>query len=107
MTSISALSLRIPVRNTSLTGLDLPLTPLIGIARKRKKILTCTKEITRAKFERLRSARLIHHDQMITTGHAKALNKSNEFLSLPAATLSTIKHDFSQIELISMIRFAS
>jgi hypothetical protein len=31
--------------------LDLPLTTLIGITGKRKKILTCTQETIRAKLE--------------------------------------------------------
>jgi hypothetical protein len=51
MSSISALSLRIPVRCPTLISLDLPLTTLIGITGKRKKLLTCTQEIARAKFE--------------------------------------------------------
>jgi hypothetical protein len=51
MPSISALSLRIPVWNPTLIGLDFPLTTLIGIAGKRKKLLTCTQETTRAKLE--------------------------------------------------------
>jgi hypothetical protein len=62
MLSIDALSLRILVRSPALTGLDLPLTILVGITRKRKQFLTCTQETTRAKLERLRSARLIHGD---------------------------------------------
>jgi hypothetical protein len=107
MTSIGALSLRISVRHPTLLGLDLPLAPLVGIAEKRKKILTCTQETTRAKFERLRSARLIHRDQMITTRHAKALIKTNELIGLLAPTLSTIYHDFRQIKLINMRMFAS
>jgi hypothetical protein len=40
MPSISDLSLRIPVRCSTLIGLDLPLTTLNGISRKRKKLLT-------------------------------------------------------------------
>jgi hypothetical protein len=71
MTSISTLSLWIPVRHPPLIGLDLPLTPLISITRKRKKVLTYTQETIRAKSERLRSARLIYHDQMITTRHER------------------------------------
>jgi hypothetical protein len=51
MSSISALSLRIPVRCPTLIGLDLPLTTLIGITEKRKKVLTCTQKTTRAKLE--------------------------------------------------------
>jgi hypothetical protein len=51
MPSISDLILRIPVRCPTLIGLNLPLTILIGIARKRKKLLTCTQGTTRAKFE--------------------------------------------------------
>jgi hypothetical protein len=31
--------------------LDLPLTTLVGITEKRKKLLTCTEDITRAKLE--------------------------------------------------------
>jgi hypothetical protein len=53
MPSISTLSLRITVRSPTLIGLDLPLTTLIDIARKRKLILTCTQETTRAKLEQL------------------------------------------------------
>jgi hypothetical protein len=49
MSSINALSLRIPVRSPSLIGLDLPLATLIGIAGKRKQILTCTQETRRPK----------------------------------------------------------
>jgi hypothetical protein len=106
MASISVVSLWIPVRRPTLISLDLSLSPLIGIIGKRK-IITCIQETTRANLERLRSARLIHHDQMITTSHVKALNKANELISLLAPILSTIKHDFSHIKLISMIRFAS
>jgi hypothetical protein len=73
MSSIDALSLRIPVGSPTLIGLDFPLTTLIGIAGKRKQILTCTQEITGAKIEQLRSIRLIHGDQTITTRHARAL----------------------------------
>jgi hypothetical protein len=51
MSSIDALSLRIPVRSPTLIGLDLPLTALVGIAGKRKQILTCTQEIAIAKVE--------------------------------------------------------
>jgi hypothetical protein len=51
MPFIDALSLRIPVWSPSLIGLDLPLTTLIDIAEKRKQIVTCTQETTRAKLE--------------------------------------------------------
>jgi hypothetical protein len=51
MSSISDLSLRIPIRCPALIGLNLPLTTLIGITEKRKKVLTCTQETTRAKLE--------------------------------------------------------
>jgi hypothetical protein len=75
MTSINALSLWIPVQSPTLISLELPLTTLIGIVGKRKKILISTKEATRAKLERLCPARLIHCDQKITTKHEKALTK--------------------------------
>jgi hypothetical protein len=68
-------------------GLDLPLASLIGIARKRKKILTCTQETIRAKLE---TTRLIHRHQMTTTRHAKALTKAIELISLLALSFSTI-----------------
>jgi hypothetical protein len=85
MTSISTLSLRISVRCPSLIGLDLPLATFIGITRKRKKLLTCTQEITRAKLERLHSARLIQGDQKTTTTrHEKALSKAKGLISLLA-----------------------
>jgi hypothetical protein len=73
MSSINALSLRISVRSPTLIGLDVPLTTLIGITRKRKKLLTC--ETTKANLERLHSTRLIHGDQKTTTRHAMALSK--------------------------------
>jgi hypothetical protein len=84
MISIGTLSLRIPVGYPTLIGLDLPLASLIDIAKKRKKILTCTQETTRAKLERLRSSGLIHHGQMTTTIHAKVLSKAIELISLLA-----------------------
>jgi hypothetical protein len=91
----------------NLIGLDLSLASLIDIAEKRKKIFTCTKEATRAKLERLYSVRLIHHGQIITTRHAKALIKAKGLISLLAPTLNTIKHHFSQTKLITIRRFAS
>jgi hypothetical protein len=51
MSSISTLSLRIPVWCPTLISLNLPLASLIGITGKRKKLLTCTQETTRAKLE--------------------------------------------------------
>jgi hypothetical protein len=51
MPSISVVSLRILVWCPTLIGLDLPLTTLIGITEKRKKLLTCTQVTTRAKLE--------------------------------------------------------
>jgi hypothetical protein len=50
---------------------------LIGIAGKRKQLLTYTQETTRAKLEWLRLARLIYVDEKITTRHAMTLNKTN------------------------------
>jgi hypothetical protein len=75
MPSISAVSLRILKRCPTLIGLNLQLTTLVTIARKRKKLLTCTRETTRAKLDRLHLARLIHGDQKTTTRHAMALSK--------------------------------
>jgi hypothetical protein len=77
MSTISALSLRIPVWSPTLIGLDFPLTTLVDIAEKRKQFLTWTQKATRAKLERLCLARLIQGDQKITTRYAKALNKAN------------------------------
>jgi hypothetical protein len=59
MPSIGILSLEIPVRSPTLSGLNFPLATLVGIAGKRTQFLTCTQKIARAKLERLRSARLI------------------------------------------------
>jgi hypothetical protein len=84
MPSISALSLRIPVRCPTLMGLNLPLATFVGIAGKRKKLLTYTQEITRAKLQRLRSAILIHGDQKTPTRHAKDLNNGKGLISLLA-----------------------
>jgi hypothetical protein len=51
MTSIGTLSPRIPVQSPTLLDLDFPLTTLVGIAGKRKQLLTCTQKTTRAKLE--------------------------------------------------------
>jgi hypothetical protein len=59
MSSIGSLSLRILVWSPTLVGLDFPLTTLVGITGKREQFLTYTQKTTRAKLERLRSARLI------------------------------------------------
>jgi hypothetical protein len=55
MPCISTLNLRIPVRCPNLIDLDLPLASLVSITGKRKKLLTCIHETTRAKLERLGS----------------------------------------------------
>jgi hypothetical protein len=101
----ATLSLWVPVRRPALIVLNLPLTTLVGIIEKRK-ILTCLQDTTRAKLERLRSARLIHRDQTIMNRHANNLNKTNELISLLATILSIVKHVISQIKLINMIRLA-
>jgi hypothetical protein len=51
MSSIGALSLRIPVQSPTLIGLDFPLTTLVGITGKRKQFLTCTQKTARAKLK--------------------------------------------------------
>jgi hypothetical protein len=75
MPSIGTLSLRILVGSPTLISLDFPLTTLIGIAGKRKQLLTCTQKTIRAKLERLCSARLIQGDQKITSRHAEVLTR--------------------------------
>jgi hypothetical protein len=75
MPPIGVLSMRIPVRSAILIGLNFPLTTLIGIAGKRKQILTCTQKTTRAKLERLRSTRLIQGDQKITSRLVEVLTR--------------------------------
>jgi hypothetical protein len=49
MSSIDALSLRIPVQSLTLIGLDFPVTTLIDIAGKREQLLTCTQKINKSK----------------------------------------------------------
>jgi hypothetical protein len=51
MSSIGALSLRIPIQSPTLVSLGFPLTTLVGIASKRKQFLTCTQKAARAKLE--------------------------------------------------------
>jgi hypothetical protein len=102
MPSINALSLRIPIWCPTLIGLNLPLTTLVGITGNRKKLLTCTQETTRAKFERLHSARLVHGDQKTTTRHAMTLSKAKGLMSL----LASIKHVISHLMLINIVRIA-
>jgi hypothetical protein len=45
--------MRVPVGNPALLGLDLPLTALVAITGRRRKILTCTQinKTTKAKLE--------------------------------------------------------
>jgi hypothetical protein len=78
MSSIGALSLRIPVQSLTLIDLDFPLTTLVDITGKRKKFLTYTWKTARAKLERLRSTRLIQGDQKITSRHAEVLKRLND-----------------------------
>jgi hypothetical protein len=75
MPSIDMLNLRIPVWSPTFIGLDFPLTTLVGIAHKRKQLVTCTQKTTREKLERLHSARLIYGDQKITSRHAEILRR--------------------------------
>jgi hypothetical protein len=79
MPSIDTLSLRISVQSPTLIGLDFPLTTLIGIIRKRKQSFTCTWKTTRARLERLCSARLIHGGKKITTRHARLLTRLENY----------------------------
>jgi hypothetical protein len=51
MPSIDPLSMRIPVWSSTLISLVFPLTTLVGITGKRKLLLICTQETTRAKLE--------------------------------------------------------
>jgi hypothetical protein len=78
MPPIGVLSMRIAVQSSTLIGLDFPLTSLAGIIGKRKQFLTCIHKTTRAKLERLRSARLIQGDQKITCRHAEVLTRLND-----------------------------
>jgi hypothetical protein len=70
------LHLRVLVGNPALVGLDLPLTALVGIAERKRKILTYTQmkqKPQKQKLERLRSTRLIRRDPKATNSrHAKA-----------------------------------
>jgi hypothetical protein len=75
MSSIGALSLRIPERSPTLIGSDFPLITLVSIVSKRKQFFTCTQKTARAKLERLRSTRLIQSDQKITSRHAEVLTR--------------------------------
>jgi hypothetical protein len=85
--------------------LNLPLATFIGITGKRKKLLTCTQEITRAKLEQLCLARCIHGGQKTTSKDAMALSKAKGLISL-LAPIKYYKHVISQLKLINMWRFA-
>jgi hypothetical protein len=50
----------VPVGNPALIGLDLPITAVVGVSGRRRKILT------RAKLERLLTTRLIRLDPKAT-----------------------------------------
>jgi hypothetical protein len=70
-------------------GLDLPLTPLVDVVERKRKILTCTQtkqNHTKQKIEQLRSTRLIHHDPKATNSrHGKASSEITDS-GLPAPT---------------------
>jgi hypothetical protein len=51
MTSIGALSLRVPAQSPAFLGVDLLLTTFVGTIGKRKQFLTCTQKTTGAKLE--------------------------------------------------------
>jgi hypothetical protein len=68
--------MRVPVGNTALIGLDLPLTALVSVNERKRKILTSTQtnqKPQKQKLERLRLIRLIRRDSKATNSrHAKA-----------------------------------
>jgi hypothetical protein len=70
------LHLRVPVGNPALINLNLPLTALIGVTKRKRKILTCTQmkqNHKKQKLERLHSTRLIRRDPKATNSrHVKA-----------------------------------
>jgi hypothetical protein len=88
MPTIGALSLRILVWSPTLIGLKFPLTTVVGITSKRKQFLTCTQKTTRAKLERLHSARHIKGDQR------SPLDMQTRVITHKptSITLSTMKH---------------
>jgi hypothetical protein len=87
------LHLRVPVGNPALLGLDLPLTALVGVAGRRRKILTCTliNKTTRAKLERLRSARLIRRDPKATNSRHARLQVKQQTPALFRETVSLLE----------------
>jgi hypothetical protein len=91
MPSIGILSLGIPVRSPTLSGLNFPLATLVGITGKRKQFLICTQKTARAKLERLRSARLIKVTKRSPLD-MQGFIRIKELISLLATSLSTIKH---------------
>jgi hypothetical protein len=77
------LHLWVPVGNPATIVLDLPLIALVGVAGRKRKILTCTQtkqNQKKQKLERLRSIRLICRDpKTMNYRHAKA---SSEILDI-------------------------
>jgi hypothetical protein len=70
------LHLRVPVGNPALISMDLPLTVLVGVAGRSRKILICTQtkqKSQKQKIEQLRSTRFTRHDlKAMNSRHAKA-----------------------------------
>jgi hypothetical protein len=81
-----------PSREPAFTGLDLPLTALVSVVGRKRKILTCTQtkqKPQKQKLERLRSTILIYRDPKATNSrHARA---SSEIMD-PTLLAHTTNH---------------
>jgi hypothetical protein len=84
------LHLQVPVGNPALIGLDLPLTALIGVTERKRKILTCTQtkqKSQKQKLEGLCSTRLICCDPKATNSrHAKTSSEITDSSLLALTT---------------------
>jgi hypothetical protein len=83
------LRLWVLVGNPALINLDLPLTTLVGIARRKRNILTYThayKKQQKQKIKRLLSTRLIRRDRMSWIMDMQRLQSSTDSCLLAAST---------------------
>jgi hypothetical protein len=107
MPSSTSLSLGwVPIQKLTLINLSFPLTTLVDITEREKK-LTCTQKGYRAKLERLCSVRLTRRDQK---GHAlnmPGFKWHKGLISLKLLPFITSEHVFSQVKVISINRFAT
>jgi hypothetical protein len=104
------LRLWVPVGNPARIGLDLPLTTLVNVTRRRRNIITCIHMVQKQqgqKFEWLCSTRLICRDRMSWILDMQRLRSHTDSCLLASCTNHLLNMIISQVRLINRSRLAT